>query len=192
MTYLYTNLTETIPPAKTKAITVARILFEHLVASYCIAGKVLTENGSQFVSKFSVAVSSTVGGNNVTTTQYYPQTSSRTERSTCNQISRLGYYVLEQQMNWNTNLLPLTYGHNIEIHRSIDVFSFRTALTRTTTKPATKAPRDLDLATEDATASSMYDRLKLIKYTTNIRQESIKNLRKEQKRYERDYDRAYA
>lgn len=71
--------TKAIPTVRTIATTVACIFIEQWVANYSILSTLLTEIRPQFLSKFFVAVCSTLGVQNITTTEYQPQTSGPSE-----------------------------------------------------------------------------------------------------------------
>lgn len=71
--------TKATPSTGSNANAVARILYEHRVANYGIRSRLLTNNGPRFVSKFYVAVCSTLGLNNVITTEYCSQSNGYSE-----------------------------------------------------------------------------------------------------------------
>lgn len=166
---LYTKLTKAILTTKKKAATVARIFVEHWVANYVISFKIVTENGPQFVSKFFVAVCSTLGLNNITTIEYHSQTNGQVECISFTLILQQRHFVFEHQTDWDLYLLPLIYVYNIQVHRSIKKSPFSLTLTQATLGPTTVAPRRTNIATDDDMASTMFARMELIKSATDIR-----------------------
>lgn len=60
-----------IPTVTKKGIKITCIILEHRVANYGRPFSFLTNNGLQFVSRFFVAGCSTLGVNNLPTTDYY-------------------------------------------------------------------------------------------------------------------------
>lgn len=74
MTDRYNKLTVIIPTTGTKVSTVPRIFPENRVVKYGIPSSIITENGPQFVSRFFVAVCSTLRVNINTTIERHPQT----------------------------------------------------------------------------------------------------------------------
>lgn len=131
MTDRYTKLTKAIQTSKTNDTTVASIFLEHSVANYGIPFELLTKNGSQFVSKFFLAVCITLRVNYITNTEYYPQTNGQAERFNSTVISRLQHYVSVHQTHCDIFLLPLTYACNVHVYRPIKVFPCRFELTQT-------------------------------------------------------------
>lgn len=188
MFYRYMKLSKAIPTTKSNAITVSRLTLEPLVANYGIPCRLLTENGPPFVSKFFVAIYSTLAEKSITTTECYTQTNGQAERFNTTPGLRLRYDVSDHQTDWNTYLLRLKYVYNVQIHRSVEVSPFSLALTRTPPGPATVAPRRTILATDNDMASPIYATPELIKRATDFRQKADKSLRLAQKGYKKDYD----
>lgn len=91
----YKKLTSAIPTPKTNGTRVARMFLEHCVANSGILSILLTDNGPQRLSKFLVAVCSTLGVNGITTTEYNQQTSCETKQSNSTNVRRLRHYVSE-------------------------------------------------------------------------------------------------
>lgn len=78
----HTKPINNIPTSKTNATTESQIFLYHWAAYFGILFKLLTEDGRQFISKFFVAVYSTLGATNITTTEYHSQTNGQAEHST--------------------------------------------------------------------------------------------------------------
>lgn len=79
MTDRHTKVTKAILKSKTNAKTVACISWERWVASFNMPFKLLTDTGPQILSKFFVAVRSTLGVRKITTTEYYPAKNGQAE-----------------------------------------------------------------------------------------------------------------
>lgn len=131
MTDRYNKLTIAIQNTKTSATTVAHNFIEQWVASYSIPSKLFTDKSPQFVSKFFVALCSTLGMNNITSTKYHPQTSGHAELFNSSLILRWCHYVSEYQTDWNTYQLLLMCDYNRQVHMSIRVATFSWTLPRT-------------------------------------------------------------
>lgn len=89
----YTMLTKGIRATVKSANTVARITFEPCVANSGFLSKLHANNDSQLVSKFLVGARSTLGENNISTTDYYPQTNIKVEIFNCTLVLRHCYYL---------------------------------------------------------------------------------------------------
>lgn len=79
MTARYAKLTKTIPMSKTNSTTVVSIFLELWLLNFRILQKSLTESHPQFVSKFFMAVYSTVVVNTINTTEYRRQAHDQAE-----------------------------------------------------------------------------------------------------------------
>lgn len=86
-----TKLTKAITTTKAITALVARIFLEHLVANFLILSKLLTDDGPQFLSKFSLAVCSKLVVNSINSTEYHPQRNGEAERFNFTSVSRLCY-----------------------------------------------------------------------------------------------------
>lgn len=115
----YTELTKKISTTETYATTVVRIFLEYWVTTCGIRSKLLTDNGSQFVSNFFVAVCNTLSVNNITTTEFHRQSSCHVKCFNSTLISRLHHYVSEYQMDSDNYLLSLTHVYYEQVDRSI-------------------------------------------------------------------------
>lgn len=61
-----------VPNQTGNSTAVVFIVLKHRLANYSIPSKLLTDNSPQFVSKFFVAVFSTLVVTDITTTEYHP------------------------------------------------------------------------------------------------------------------------
>lgn len=103
----------------------AHIFLVYQVSNYAMPYRLLTDNDPQFRLKCFVALCSTLGDNNISTTEYHLQTKCQVERFNSTLMTRLRHYVFEDQTDEDTYLLPLTYAYNIQVDRSIRVSSLR-------------------------------------------------------------------
>lgn len=102
-------------------------------------------------------------------------------------ISRLGHYASEHQTNWDTYVLPLSYFHNVQVHRPIKESPFSLALTRTRPRHVTVAPKCASVANDEDMPSLMYTSLKLVKRATELRKDAHKNVNLAYGGYKKDY-----
>lgn len=131
ITYSYTKLTKAIPTTNTIPVTVAFIFLENWAANYFIPSNLLTENDLQFVSKFLAAVCSTLGLNNITTTEFHPQAKGLAERFISTSISQYRHHMFEPQTDSDNYPLPLTYAYDVQMCRFMKVSPYSSTLTRT-------------------------------------------------------------
>ena len=131
----YSKLTRAVPTAKITAPVVAAVVLEHWVIPYGIPNHILSDNGSQFVSKFFSALCAFLGAKLTTTTAYHPQTNGQTERYNKTIITRLRHYVNDHQTDWDLFVQPLTYAYNSQVHRSTGESPFGLVLSRLPPSP---------------------------------------------------------
>lgn len=151
MTDDHTKRTKAILTSITNCTTVACIFREHYAAKcdYGIPLKTVADNGPQFLLMFFVVVCSTIGVNNITTTEWHPQTSSQAERFNSTVNWRLRHSLCKNQTEWDTYPLPVTYTYNIQVRRYIEVYAFRLVHTRTSPRLATILPSHVPVSSDD-------------------------------------------
>jgi transposase InsO family protein len=91
------KLTRTVPLRTIIATEVAKIFVHEW---YCVYGApviILTDNGTQFVSKFFQTVCRLLGVKQVFTTAYHPQTNGKCERFNRTILSALSHYISDNQ-----------------------------------------------------------------------------------------------
>lgn len=136
-----------------------------------------------------MAVCSALGvNNNISTTEYHPETNNTVERSNSAILSRFRHYVSENQTEWDSYLLPLTYAYNSQVHRSIKVFPFSPVLARTPPRPATVVSQRPSLVPNDDVASLLYIRLELIRWANSLHKKAENNLELAEKKCKRHLD----
>jgi transposase InsO family protein len=118
MVDLFSKLTRTVPLRTIIATEVANIFFYE---SYCAYGApviLLTDNGTQFVSKFFQTVCRLLGVKQVLITAYHPQTNGQCERFNRTILSTLSHYISDDQDNWDELSYTATYAYNMTVHSS--------------------------------------------------------------------------
>lgn len=115
---------------KVTAVTVASALVEVWVASYGPPDVLLSDQGSQFMSKFFIAVCRTLGIETRESTPYHPQTNGQVERYNRTIIKQLRHYVADNPQRWDELLPILTYAYNTQPHRSTGVAPFELVIPR--------------------------------------------------------------
>jgi transposase InsO family protein len=115
----FSKLTRAYPLASTTADVVAKTLFDGWVAAgYGIPQVLLTDNGTQFVSKFFQSFCRILGVKQVFTSAYRPSTNGQTERFNRTIVEFMGAYVSEHQREWDELAGIATYSYNVKPHPS--------------------------------------------------------------------------
>ncbi len=91
---------------------------------------VLTDNGTQFASKFFSEACQILGIGKLFTTSYHPLTNGQAERFNRTILNSLRSYVAEHQRDWDAYSSLVTYGYNCQIHRSTGVAPLELVLSR--------------------------------------------------------------
>lgn len=115
---------------KITAVTVASALIEVWVASYGPPDILLSDQGSQFMSKFFLAVCRSLGIETRESTPYHPQTNGQVERYNRTIIKQIRHYVADNPRRWDELLPILTYAYNTQPHRSTGVAPFEMVIPR--------------------------------------------------------------
>lgn len=83
----------------------------------------MTNNVSQFVTKFFAALCVSIYTKLLTTTEYHSQATKQTKRFNKTLVARLLHYFGERQSNWDLYVQPVVYGYNA-VWLLIRVFQF--------------------------------------------------------------------
>ena len=115
----FSKLTRAYPLSTTTATVVAQTFFDGWVASgYGIPHFLLTDNGTQFLSKFFQTFCRTLGLKPVFTSAYRPSTNGQTERFNRTVVEFMCAYVSEHQRDWDELASIATYSYNTKPHPS--------------------------------------------------------------------------
>jgi Integrase core domain len=114
----FSKLTRAIPMRSILAEDVAKLFVEDW---YCLYGPplvLLTDNGTQFVSKFFKTMCKVLGVRQVFTTAYHPSTNGQCERFNRTALEAIIHYVSANQDNWDELVHITTYAYNTTVHSS--------------------------------------------------------------------------
>jgi hypothetical protein len=120
----FSKLTRTVPLRTTTALVVAKAFCTHWVYAYGIPKFLLSDNGTQFTSKFFLEVCRELGIAKVFTTAYHPQTNGQVERFNRTILNALRAYVAKRQTDWDEYTPSLTFGYNSQVHASSGIAPF--------------------------------------------------------------------
>ena len=136
----FTKLVRTIPLRTITSLAVAQAFCYHWVFVYGMPKTLLSDNGTQFSSKFFQACCIELGIKQVFTTAYHPQCNGQVERFNRTILSQLRAYVGEHQNDWDLYHGALTYSYNNQIHSSTGVTPFELVLSRPPPQLAVQLP----------------------------------------------------
>ena len=183
MTDRYSKLTRTVPLRKITAETVAQAFITHWVFVYGAPVKLLSDNGSQFTSRFFLAVCKILSIESVFTTAYHPQTNGQVERFNRTLVSTLRHYLADNQRDWDQYTDALTYGYNCTVNRMIGMRPFELVLSRT---PSPLSLQQTPLLAPSA--SRAHFKFRFLAWLRGLMATADKNLIAGQDRYKNDFD----
>ena len=128
----YSKLTRSIPMSSVRAIDVARAFLVHWVYVYGPPRSVLTDNGTQFASRFLLEVYRILGIKGVFTATYHPQTNGQPERYNSTLLSALRKFVGEHPKTWDRYAEALLFGYNSHVHDVTGLAPFDLVVSRPT------------------------------------------------------------
>jgi transposase InsO family protein len=136
----FSKITRTVPLRSISTFTVAGSFCEQWVFFYGAPRYVLTDNGTQFTTKFFVAVCRELGIGKVFTTAYHHQTNVQVARFNRTIVNSLRGYVSQYQNNWDEFPSAITFGYNCRIHSSLGLAPFELVLSRPPPTPRCRTP----------------------------------------------------
>ena len=106
------------------AIETADIVMQNVVRSHGVPTDVISDRGSQFVSKFWQALFQLLGMESKLSSAYHPQTDGQTERANRVVIDTLRNYCDEVQTTWDTHLPLVEFALNNAVNASTSMSPF--------------------------------------------------------------------
>jgi hypothetical protein len=107
-----------IPMSNQKAETVAKVFVEEIIFLYGTPKKLLTDQGSNFMSEFFKCVTDYFSITKINTSAYHPQTDGLVERFNGTILNMIASYVNDGQTDWDVHLKPCVYAYNNAVHPS--------------------------------------------------------------------------
>ena len=184
MTDRFTKLTQVVPLRTITALSVATAFVEHWVFKYGPPQTLVSDNGSQFASKFFQSVCAYLGIANAFTSTYHPQTNGQVERYNRTVLAMLRSYVNEHQSDWDEYATALTYAYNNAIHRSTGTTPFNLVLSN----PPASFLMHRSLTDADVITDKTKDRADFVARLEEAVASARERLRKTQMRYKKDFD----
>ena len=113
----FSKLVRTISLTSVDAVTVARAYVDGWIAIYGTPVVVLTDNGTQFRSKFMTCVNQLLGVKQAYTTSYHPSTNGQCERFNRELCTKIAHYAATQA-DWDLEIAIATKAYNDTVHSS--------------------------------------------------------------------------
>jgi transposase InsO family protein len=182
----FSKLTRTIPLRSTVAAEVAKAFVHEW---YCVYGPpvvLLTDNGTQFVSKFFQTVCKILGVKQVFTTAYHPQTNGQCERFNRTVLSSITNYVSDNQDDWDELSSLATYAYNTTVHSSTGFTPYELTFSRPNPSPAIASEQRYGAL--DPTMTKASYRQKFLVECERLSSSVRERLKKAQERYKKAYD----
>ena len=179
----FSKLTQAIPLKTIKALDVSVALVNEWIFKYGAPRRLLSDNGSQFISDIFQRVCSLLRVHNALTMTYHPQTNGQTERFNRSLTAMLRCYVEDHPQDWCAYVRALTYAYNTSVHRGIDAAPFDLVLSR--------SPPDFTLAQPTGgrgKTGKPFDRQDFVSRLRVAIGRASANLKKHQSRYKADFD----
>ena len=180
----FSKLTRTVPLKRITAAVVAEAFTKHWAFVYGPPVYLLSDNGSQFLSKFFLAVCRLLRVSNVFTTAYHPQTNGQVERFNRTISSALRHYLADNQRDWDLFTDALTFGYNSTVNRMTGLKPFELVLTRSPLALSLQNRPTLDSHTGTLTQY----KTQYLRWLKALMSTASDTLKKGQDRYKRDYD----
>lgn len=114
----YSKLTRAKTRARVTVPIVTAVFLEPWTVPNGILNTILADNGPQFLSTFFAALCVSVVIKLVTITGYHPESRAQVERFNKTLVARWKQYIARHQSDWDLFVQPITYGYNIQVHRT--------------------------------------------------------------------------
>ena len=140
---LLTKYSKAIPLENQEANTVAKEFVTRIICEYGIPQRVLTDQGTNFLSQIFKNVCKLLKIDKIQTTAYHPQSNGALERSHRTLAEYLKNFIAEDQTDWDEWLPYAMFTYNTTLHTSTSYTPFELVFGRQATLPTSlnQAPR---------------------------------------------------
>lgn len=183
----FSKLARALPMKTMKAEPTARAFLESWAYVYGPPQHLLTDNGSNFTSKFFQSICLAIGSKNLFTTAYHPQTNGQAERYNRTLVTRLRHFVAEHQRNWDEFVQPLTYAYNMQVHASTGTTPFDLILSRHPPSIISKVPAP-DKSDKPGKATAVTAKRANFRRWRTVLAQAREKLSRAQRRYKANFD----
>ena len=120
----FTKWVEAYPMSDQKAETIAQIFVEKIIFRYGVPQKLITDQGTNFMSDLFDAISKIFGILRIHTSPYHPQTDGLVERFNRTLANMLSSYTNSQQTDWDVHIPSCLFAYRTAPHASTDESPF--------------------------------------------------------------------
>jgi hypothetical protein len=177
-----TRWTEAFAVPETSSKTVARIFVEEIVCRHGAPEQLLTDRGSNFMSKLSKQIYSLLRIKKLNTSAYHPQTDGLVERFNHTLCSMIASYVNEDHDDWDAFLPFALLAYRTSVQDSIKETPFFMLYGRNA-----KLPADISNGVSDNSCSGDYKN-ELVEKLSNARNLAVEKLKETQIKMKERYD----
>lgn len=112
------KVTKAIPTDRSAGTAVATTFDDHSVSNLSIPASLLADNSPQLTPKVFQVVCAKLRMTSLMPTEYHLQTDGQVERYNKTIFSWLRLYVIEDQQEWDSYVVPLTCSYKVHVNRS--------------------------------------------------------------------------
>lgn len=127
---------EAVPLVDQKAETVARAFVEKVVLRHGVPKQLLTDQGTNFVSRVMKEVYDLLGIKKLQTTAYHPECNDAVEMLNQTLVGMLSHFVAHDQRDWDQWLPFATFAYNTAVHEGTNGTPFFLLHGRNATMPS--------------------------------------------------------
>ena len=182
MDYL-TKWPEVFATSNQEALTIAKLLAEHIVPRHGVPRKLLSDRGANFLSKLMTELYRLLGIQKVNTTAYHPQTDGLVERFNRTLTDMLAKSAKDNPRNWDKRLPQVLFAYRTSPQESTELTPFMLLHGREAVLPTQDALFPVTPIQGDHYLSELTEKLSS---AWKLAQE---NIRKAQGKQKRCYDR---
>jgi len=113
-----TKWAEAFPIMKTDALSIAKVLVEEIICRYGAPKRIISDQGSNFISAVIANICTTLGIQRNITTAYHPQTDGLTERFNKTLASMISMYTSRDQKDWDEHVPFILFAYRTAIQES--------------------------------------------------------------------------
>ena len=107
-----------------EALTIAKLLAEHIVPRHGVPRKLLSDRGANFLSKLMIELYKLLGIQKVNTTAYHPQTDGLVERFNRTLTDTLAKSAKDNRRNWDKRLPQVLFAYRTSPQESTELTPF--------------------------------------------------------------------
>ena len=175
------------PVPSVEASVIARLLVDEVIARYGAPNVLLSDRGSNFLSRLVAAVCKIFQIHKVNASSYHPQTDGLVERFNSTLYQSLSMHVAKDLKDWDEYLPLILFAHRTSIFDAIGDSPFYVLYGRERRLPIDV--KLLPLGADDATSSVFKHRKRVVEKVELAQNVARENLQRSQQKMKEYYDR---